>query len=77
METSPRRTKLAELLAQQRLKKGMTQAEVARALKRYQPFIANIESGQRRVDVVELLELAEVIGLDVSKLIRELMKLPR
>lgn len=76
MAHSPRRRKLADLLAQQRLKKGLTQAEVARELKRHQPFIANIESGQRRVDVIELLELAEVIGLDVNRLIRELRKLP-
>lgn len=43
----------------------MTQAEVAKALERHQPFIANIENGDRRVDLVELIDLAKVIGFDV------------
>lgn len=76
MALSPRQKKLSELLAKQRLKVGMTQAQVAAALKRHQPFIANIESGQRRVDLVELLAIAEVIGLDIAKVIRELKKVP-
>ena len=51
---------------------GMTQAEVARALGRHQPFLANIESGQRRVDLVELIEISKIIELDVAKLFSEL-----
>lgn len=76
MIRSPRQKKLCEMLIAQRLKAGLTQTEVAKALKRHQPFIANIESGQRRLDVVELLAIAEVIGLDAGKVIRELKKLP-
>lgn len=76
MIRSARQKKLCEMLIAQRLKAGLTQAEVAKALKRHQPFIANIESGQRRLDVVELLAIAEVIGLDAGKVIRELKKLP-
>lgn len=63
---------IAAALADQRRKKGLTQAEVAKALGRYQPFIANIESGERRVDLVELLDLAAIIGLDVEALVRHL-----
>ena len=33
---------------------GMTQTELAAALGEYQSFVARLESGQRRVDVVEL-----------------------
>jgi len=50
----------------------MTQAQVAVALGRHQPFIAGIESGERRVDIVELLTLATIIGFDVTALIHEL-----
>ena len=43
---------------------------------RHQPFIANIEAGERRVDVVELLKLADIIDLDVEALIRQLRNVP-
>jgi transcriptional regulator with XRE-family HTH domain len=65
---------IAKALADQRRSKGLSQAQVARALGRHQPFIANIESGERRVDLVELLELADVIGLDLGLLISALIK---
>jgi transcriptional regulator with XRE-family HTH domain len=37
-----------------RLRAGLTQLEVARALGRPQSFVSKCESGERRVDVVEL-----------------------
>ena len=73
---SERHQALALALAEQRRRKGLTQAQVAAALGRRQPFIANIESGQRRVDVVELLEIAAVIDLDVPALISHLAEKP-
>jgi HTH-type transcriptional regulator/antitoxin HipB len=48
------------------------QADVARALGRHRPFSSNLESGQRRLDVIELLGLADEIGFDPHELIREL-----
>jgi transcriptional regulator with XRE-family HTH domain len=76
MAPSRRQKRLSEILADQRRRAGMKQSEVAAVLGRHQPFIANIESGQRRVDLVELLAIAEVIGLDIAMVIRELRKIP-
>lgn len=75
---SQRHRALAAAIAEQRKAKGMTQAEVARAMgnTRHQPFIANIEAGERRIDVVELLRLADIIGLDVDALIHHLKTVP-
>nr|WIE94327.1 hypothetical protein P9270_004785 [Mesorhizobium sp. WSM4875] len=39
---------------------------------RHQPFIANIESGERRIDLVELLDIGAIIDLDVEALVRRL-----
>ena len=39
---------------------GMTQAQAARALRRPQSFVSKCESGERRVDVVELETLARI-----------------
>ncbi|WP_292469293.1 helix-turn-helix transcriptional regulator [Mesorhizobium sp.] len=63
---------IAAALAEARRAKGMTQVEVASALGRRQPFIANIESGERRVDLVELIDLAAIIDLDVLALLRRI-----
>lgn len=52
----------------------MTQTELAKELGEYQSFVARLESGQRRVDVVEFIELARVLEFDVHKVIRSLIK---
>ncbi|MCW5680006.1 MAG: helix-turn-helix domain-containing protein [Xanthobacteraceae bacterium] len=73
---SPRHKRLAELVARQRRAAGLTQAEVARKLGRHQPFVANIESGERRLDVVEFLQLATVIDLDPHATLKIIAKIP-
>jgi transcriptional regulator with XRE-family HTH domain len=55
---------LISLLIQKREAAGLTQAELAKKLGEYQSFVARLESGQRRVDVVEFLDLAEILGFD-------------
>jgi len=67
---------IAAALASQRRVKGLSQAEVAKVLGRHQPFIANIESGERRVDLVELVDIAKIIDLDVVALLRDLQDNP-
>jgi len=47
-------------LKQARGEAGLTQVEVAKKLKRPQSFVSKIESGERRVDVVELSDLAKI-----------------
>ena len=73
---SARHARLAELLIGYWEQAGLKQSDVAAALGRHQPFISNIEAGERRVDVVELLQLAEILGFDPHELIAELMKVP-
>jgi len=43
---------------------GLTQADVAERFGEYQSFVARVESGQRRLDVVELFEFAEALRFD-------------
>lgn len=73
---SPRQLLLVQRIIEARKAAGLTQAELAGRLGRHQPFVANIESGQRRVDLVELVELAGLISLDLHRLIDELETLP-
>ena len=40
----------------------MTQAELAQAVRRSQTWVSKCELGERRVDIVELEDLAEALG---------------
>ena len=72
---SPRQARLQELLIAKRSAAGLSQAEVAHRLQRPQSFVSKYESGERRLDVVELLEVADALSTDPRKLIAELLKL--
>jgi len=71
---SARHQRLAALLAEHREKAGLHQSQVAELLGRHQRFIANIESGERRVDVSEFLALARAIGFDPHETLEILLK---
>ena len=57
---SPRYRQFLERLRAARLEAGFTQDQVAQQLGRPQSFVSKCESGERRVDVVELETFAEV-----------------
>lgn len=61
---------LIRLIIEQRQEIGMTQSELAAELGEYQSFVARMESGQRRVDVIEYLELARILKFDASKILK-------
>jgi transcriptional regulator with XRE-family HTH domain len=71
---SRRHTALIGLLIERREALGMTQTQLADRLGEYQSFVARLESGQRRVDVVEFLTLAEVLGFDAGKVLGAVKK---
>jgi len=54
----PRYQMLISKLRDARREMGLTQAEVARRLRRPQSFVSKVESGERRIDPVELYEFA-------------------
>jgi len=55
-----------ERLRKARREVGLTQVKVAKKLRRPQSYISTIESGQQRVDVVELQKFAKLYGKDVN-----------
>jgi transcriptional regulator with XRE-family HTH domain len=70
---SRRQEALRTFLIERRTKAGLTQTELAKRLGEYQSFVARIESGQRRIDVVELLDLAKSIGFEPREAIKRLL----
>jgi transcriptional regulator with XRE-family HTH domain len=55
--------RLCALLRQLREEAGLTQVEVAARLDEPQSFVSKYESGERRLDVIELGQVAEVLGV--------------
>ena len=53
-------------LRDQRIAKGITQESLASALGRPQSFIAKVENGERRLDVVEFVHIAKLLGVKVE-----------
>lgn len=58
-------------LKKARKEKGITQAQLAEALGKPQSFIAKVENGERRLDVVEFVHLASLVGADVVEILEK------
>jgi transcriptional regulator with XRE-family HTH domain len=68
------RKKLLVLLRGIRVDAGLTQSELASRLARDQTFVSKYESGERRLDILELREVCQAIGTDFVTFIRKLEK---
>ena len=69
---SARHKLLVDFIVSKREAAGLTQTQLAEKLGEYQSFVARLESGQRRIDVVEFLDLAAKLGFDPAKAIRQI-----
>jgi len=53
-------------LRQARQEAGLTQVEVAKALRQTQSFVSKCELGERRIDPLDLLDFAKLYGRPVE-----------
>ena len=67
-----RKKKLRERLKAARLDLQLRQVEVAESLRRPQSYVAKVESGERSLDFIEVLDYCKVVQLDVVSLVKEL-----
>lgn len=63
---------LGHVLVRARQSKGLKQAEVAERLGMPASYMSKIEKGTRRLDAIELIHIAEAIGVDPADIVREL-----
>jgi len=63
-----------ELLKEQRMQAGVTQSDLADALQEKQSFISKCERGERRLDIIELHNFCNAIGLSLTVFTKELEK---
>ena len=71
---SPEHIALMEVLREARLAAGMTQADLASRLGRPQSYVAKIETGERRVEVVEFILLAQALGRSPGEMVEEVTR---
>lgn len=71
---SPAYEQFRARLIQARIDAGLTQMEVATLLKRPQSFVSKYENGERRLDVIEFLEIAQVLQIDVAAVVHDLQQ---
>ena len=60
---------MLRLIREARGRARLTQADVARALGRTQGAVSKMESGEIRLDPIELQRLAELFGVEVAALL--------
>ena len=62
---------LITALRDARKEAGLSQREVARRLRRPQSFVSAYESGDRKIDVLEFLRIANAVRTDPCELLEE------
>lgn len=68
---TPPYQRLLALLIAARKAAGLTQQELSEKLGRPQSYVSKVERGERRLDVIEFLEMTRSVGGDSLGMIRE------
>ena len=71
---SRRHRALCAALVAARKTAGISQHELAMRLKTSQTVIARIEIGERRIDVIEFIDLARTLRIDPREVLAQLMR---
>jgi len=65
---------LGRILADARERHGFKQAELAEKLGLPASYLSKIEKGTRRLDVIELIQIASAMGADAGELVGDVEK---
>lgn len=72
MPKNPRYDIFQKSLVDARQETGLTQQEVAFRLERPQSFVSKYESGERRLDVIEFLEVCQALNIKPQSILKKL-----
>lgn len=64
---------LLAVLINARRDRGLTQQMVADRLQKPQSYVAKIEGGERRLDIVEFVALTRALGIDPSAMFADVL----
>jgi transcriptional regulator with XRE-family HTH domain len=66
---TPEQEALQRVLRQLRMGAGLRQEDLAARLSEPQSFVSKYESGERRLDLIELRQVCQVVGVTLPELI--------
>lgn len=72
MSKSPQYDFFQKALVDARQENSLTQQEVALRLGKPQSFVSKYESGERRLDVIEFLEVCQALGINPQLILKKL-----
>ena len=64
---------LTQLLLDARIEACVTQIELAARLERPQSFVSKVEGGNRRLDVIEFLQITTALNVEPEPIIRSIV----
>ena len=67
--------KLIEILVRQRKDRKIKQVDLAKQLGEVQSFVSKYEQRERRLYVAEFIAIAQALGLDPAKIVKDLVAL--
>jgi transcriptional regulator with XRE-family HTH domain len=71
--SSPLYRQFLVLMREARDQAGLSQVQLAERLGRPQSFISKYESGERRLDVAEFIEICRALDVSATKLLKKLV----
>ncbi|EOZ9311431.1 DNA-binding protein [Enterobacter hormaechei subsp. xiangfangensis] len=63
-----------KFLRSARIDRGITQSQLAESLGKPQSFVAKVENGERRLDVIEFATIARLLSLDPAEILNAVIK---
>jgi transcriptional regulator with XRE-family HTH domain len=65
-----KRQHLLDLFRQIRIEAGLRQVELAKKLRKPQSFVSKYESGERRLDILELEQVCSALHISVTEFVK-------
>lgn len=69
---SRRQEHFRKLLIEARRSAGLTQVALAKKLGRPQSFVSKFERGERRLDVIEFIDVARALAIEPARIVSDL-----
>lgn len=63
---------IIKTLKARRIELKITQAQLAQVLGKPQSFVSKIESGERRLDIIEFVHIARQLSLDLNEVLEKI-----
>ncbi len=74
MVASMKKRRLAALLRQARVEAKLTQGQVAESIGQSQSYVSKYETGEQRLDLIELEAVCKAVGTPLTEFVRRYLE---